>query len=609
MVQNSDSDTDDSMELQDLDFGVKEKPRPVEESPTVNSANERRNYSPALRSGAYRRTQKSALRRPSDKPPQTSKSTLKHLVAEAHKLSEIEKSIAESKAEMERPIEEFPVSEFVINEEVLAGVMKDDEDGDKARRLYLAMQRTNALDYNNVFHLFDHKFSIDSLTQSPFPSECLPKHGWVVNFEDIRSRKQSILSGHARQVFQFQELPEELASWMVEQICLGQSDILSAKCIQLLEVSTILDANHAISYLSQDHPHHLQTLFTRDILNNIFRWLGADMECIKPQKPVAPSLQPVEAPKQPPPPALKWILHLLRSSAYTCNAKAHLLYLLFHLCFDDSIMADADILHLLQDTIESIVCSIPPQQLASVLNDFIPLLLARISHPVLQNNLVQSLPTNTPLTTHLQRHLALAFLIYPKQLIVPPTDPSLPVLISEHIRDSPDYVLHKQTNYSFLTARLALLDIGIGPGLTTVPFTPALVSTPVPGDSSVVSTAAPTPIFLSPEQLAFNKHVDNLADLVKDISNRIVEDGAMSDMTRLDAKDASERLYHRLNGAVRIGGPLKWNIFESEEMKTRAEKPLSRFFKRLGDTRASSVSGETDGAKSEAASVDGTTGI
>jgi hypothetical protein len=233
----------------------------------------------------------------------------------------------------------------------------------------------------------------------------------------------------------------------------------------------------------------------------------------------------------------------------------------------------------------------------------VPRLTAHVTHPTLQNNLVQSLPANTPLTAHFQRLLSLAFFIFPKPLTVPPTDSTVPALIQAHIRDSPDYTITKHTDYSLLAARFSLLDVCIGPGLTTVPFRSFPASTAAPWASSVANTSTRQLVPPSDEEIAFDKHVDALTDQIMGISTRIVEDGAMSDMTRLDAKDAGERLYHRVNGAVRIGGPRHWDLF-ADELEPK-QKLISRFFGRKSDSKAESVSLEVSGVKSEGATIDG----
>lgn len=119
-----------------------------------------------------------------------------------------------------------------------------------------------------------------------------------------------------------------------------------------------------------------------------------------------------------------------------------------------------------------------------------------------------------------------------------------------------------------LAARLALLDIAIGPGPGTVPHQP-LISPPTSQEgSSQVTPPEPPPSDVK----AFNKEVDALAQHIKLLSNSIHESGALSDLTRLDAKDCSERLYHRLENAVRIGGKKVKDPFGDENASEQGKK-------------------------------------
>ena len=49
---------------------------------------------------------------------------------------------------------------------------------------------------------------------------------------------------------------------------------------------------------------------------------------------------------------------------------SHALYILFHLCLDDSVMSDASALHSVQDTIELIMSKVSSSALTSVVSLF-----------------------------------------------------------------------------------------------------------------------------------------------------------------------------------------------------------------------------------------------
>ena len=142
--------------------------------------------------------------------------------------------------------------------------------------------------------------------------------------------------------------------------------------------------------------------------------------------------------------------------------------------------------------------------------------------------------------------------------------PEVATLLHSHLQDSPDFRLNKDSNYMFLSARVTLLDIAIGPGPLTVPYYP-LTS---PATSQLGSSPVNIPGPQSSEEKAFNAEVDALVYLTKRLSSSIVETSALSDLSRLEAKDCSERLYHRLEHAVRIGGKKLIDIFGNNDEAT-----------------------------------------
>jgi hypothetical protein len=112
------------------------------------------------------------------KPSQRKKddAEFSRLVQEARENAEMEKQIVEAQADLDRALSrKTPERGLDINEELVAGALKDNDDPNKAKKLYLAMQRTNALDVECAFYFFDrpsdaqtsNEFSLsaDSLSQ------------------------------------------------------------------------------------------------------------------------------------------------------------------------------------------------------------------------------------------------------------------------------------------------------------------------------------------------------------------------------------------------------------------------------------------------------------
>jgi hypothetical protein len=204
VVLNSDSDSDS---LPDLDFGVPD-PKPKKSAATTAT------YTTRLKRGLD--DEDEALRKPTKKTG-SSKRTFDALVKTAQKNLETERIIQEHKAALDTSSEDLATSKITLNEETLGQVVQGDEDDpEKAHRLFQAMQRTNAIQMESTFHFFND--TSDSISvRSRFPISSLPEHRWVSSFEDSNTRDQAFLTGFAHQVFRIQELPGELASWMIDQ--------------------------------------------------------------------------------------------------------------------------------------------------------------------------------------------------------------------------------------------------------------------------------------------------------------------------------------------------------------------------------------------------------
>jgi hypothetical protein len=250
-----------------------------------------------------------------------------------------------------------------------------------------------------------------------------------------------------------------------------------------------------------------------------------------------------------------------------------------HALMDDRVLTNPDVLESIQNALEATVChfvdnrkltqgvgSPQPQDeiqslIALQLSDVLPRLLAHVTHPVLQRNLVCAMPAQSPLTAYLRRLMALSFVLCPSVVDMPLSDPRVPAIVHKHLQTSPDFFVNKQTDYSFLAARMTLLDVAIGPGLLSVPYRPLLSPAPTPTGSSPVM--APT---VAPDDVKeFNETVDALAQHIKILGNSIIEAGAVTDLTILDAKDCVERLCSRLEHAVRIGGKKMHDVFGNDD--------------------------------------------
>jgi hypothetical protein len=125
------------------------------------------------------------LRKPAEKKRKKThdKAAFRRFVQDAQRDAEAERHIAQVKADLDKPVAgEMPAPNLDIDEELLASVVRDGDDPDKAKRLFLAMQRTNALHTNCVFYLFPKRPPDIKLKVSLFPMNSLPSHPWTSVF-------------------------------------------------------------------------------------------------------------------------------------------------------------------------------------------------------------------------------------------------------------------------------------------------------------------------------------------------------------------------------------------------------------------------------------------
>ncbi|KAF1916826.1 hypothetical protein BDU57DRAFT_539079 [Ampelomyces quisqualis] len=559
VVRDSDSDSDS---LKELDFGG-------------TNVTFKTTLAPITRSKRTTDYDDDGLRRP-ERRVRSKKQQYDKVIQAAQRSRELERIITEHKVNLENDMEETATSELVINEDALGQAVQDDDDPDRAHRLLLAMQRTDATHVDSVFHFF-HGSSPPAQIRPTFPI-------------NAPTRDQAFLTGFARQVFRLRDLPEELAHWMISEICLNQSGALNSKYIDILET----------------HNEHLRSLLDRNRLDDIFANIGAELKSLKAESELAPNISGHSTSHEAISPLLQSIANLLERAApfLRTKARSHALHILCYTCLDDRVLADTNTLDAVQHAIEALICNFVdnhkliqgvgnPQNkdqaqslIASQLSDLLPPLLARVTHPYLQQNLVNALPANSPVTAYFRRHLALSFLLHPNIVEFPLAHPQIPLLIHEHLETSLDFCISKETNYRFFVARMTLLDIAIGPGPVSVPYQP-LVS-PASSRPGSPSTAPPFPA--SNQVKKFNKEVDALSQHIKLVGNSIMEADAVADLTILEAKDCVERLCARLEHAVRIGGKKTYDMFgtddDDDNNDTGKQRNLKDMFSKKARPRA-----------------------
>jgi hypothetical protein len=180
------SDSDDS--IPELDWG--ELPANV------------KTVAPTTRSKRTAEVDHDGLRRP-ERRAKSKKRPFDQVIETAQKNKELERIIIERKADLDKKVEEAPVTKFAFNEDALGQAVQDDDDHDKARRLFFAMQRTNATQVECVFHLFGDCSDCDA-PKSRFPVDSLPEQHWTSSFRGTNFTPYSCLQSltHVRSFYE-----------------------------------------------------------------------------------------------------------------------------------------------------------------------------------------------------------------------------------------------------------------------------------------------------------------------------------------------------------------------------------------------------------------------
>ena len=207
---------------------------------------------------------------------------------------------------------------------------------------------------------------------------------------------------------------------------------------------------------------------------------------------------------------------------------------------DSSILAKPGALFALQEAIAELIDSITPSNLEQESADMIDSACAQTdpdSHPQ-KRQLLMIFPAFTPRLSDFRQRLAVRTLVQDSSHLHKQTNPLNELSdFTLYLRQDPRFAIQPRTDYPWLTATIAILDIALASG------------------------HQPQNIALDREvEREFNERVDELAKTVKDMFTKILDTGA-SHMTRTEAKEVLEALHARLEYAVRMRPRQKVSLF------------------------------------------------
>ena len=226
-------------------------------------------------------------------------------------------------------------------------VMKEHGDEDEMNRLKAAIRRTEALNHDKLWSFFNEQGREPLFEQSEFPRSEDDRLGRMLRKSS--SRQQAFLSGYVREYATKERLPEEIMLWIMEAICLEARDDL--RCSYTV---TLADASKDLS-----------STLSPERINALFRKIGATVEALDIERPVNPyptlslSIEAISRPN------LSSLLDLFRNIASKLGAEArmHLICILCRLILDHSVANNCHVFSAIEDTLASLVESIPQQDL------------------------------------------------------------------------------------------------------------------------------------------------------------------------------------------------------------------------------------------------------
>jgi hypothetical protein len=410
------------------------------------------------------------------------------------------------------------------SEETLKAVYRTDgEEGDaKAKKVLEAMQRTEALKYEHVFHYFD----TSSAYQNPkFPKESLPRDFWAKQLDNETQRDSAFRSGFVSRIATLRPLPQELLQWILDQICFETRQDLLLAYLDTLESSTTKFSNP------------LNDVVVRRLLLNLGARNNA-LDCVT----ISSERALIVDHSREISPNVRYFLDLIFriSPTIASSTSLYLLQQLTTITMDHTIYHNPTLSTLLIQAITSLITHLPTDPTEPYLSTLISSIYDAVKDPALRATLISHLPL-CPIRTHtFRRRLALAFSLSNLERALPPVpldNPALTAHIVISLRDAPEYdTLAKSFDYADLVSNLRVLDVAISNGFISLPSNP------------------------TPEQVnAHDMGIDELVQAITELSHSIVGTGA-AHMSRLEARAAAERISQRLDLGVRRKGrrPKDW---------------------------------------------------
>ncbi len=433
----------------------------------------------------------------------------------------------------------------VIDKNLIASAVGQDEGSKNFQKLLNAVERTDALATEYTWSMFDSKQQrTDSSATQPFPRKVVESDLRLESLEDPTSRSRAYLSGYIAEKAGEGILPEKLITWAFKSIATELRDDLRACLVQATKAAS---------------NKWTRKRLTPSLVEHTFCQLGADpalVKCASEIKPVAKGPPYENAP-----------LHTqLLSSVQTLvglsvdmipETLSKFVKLLTRLAIDTHLMSNSRTCVVVEDAISSLLGH--DEELVSkaaaqcILQD----IGLRVKDPFLQTLALKHILPASSAGACLRIRLANIFLLGPSKESTVAYSLSNPDInlqrLTTHLQD-PRYDISRSNrqgtvfDYSTLSSLVYIFDAALANGGRPSTF---------PGTSS---------------EHDFNHQVDLLTERVKSIITSIADTGA-SHMRRTEAKEALNGLHIRLLYGVRTKPRPKRSVFGGRDgVEFRAEE-------------------------------------
>jgi hypothetical protein len=230
--------------------------------------------------------------------------------------------------------------------ELLGSVVTEREDGEM-QRVTRAIKRTEATLSDHHWYFFHTQAMSAKEKRPPFPTKFVPET-WRKELLDPQSRYRTIVSGFAEDMVSYgKTLPDEIFLWILDELCREPSEPLRV----------------SFSNILRESPEQVHRLVGPDVIQNLFRRLGANATGIS----ISDKIRPIQGLVDPYS-NCEWgklcaVVKFLGQVARPLqqNARVYSLCMLLRMSIDRVVLDNLDVLDLVQEAINHLCRNTPAE--------------------------------------------------------------------------------------------------------------------------------------------------------------------------------------------------------------------------------------------------------